>query len=109
MSPKPVSPIELDQIIQRDLAACSDEQRAFFPVVAFQPIRWRQSPWGGQSGGFWAVAAHEDRVLWYNEIEQGFNVSRFTTWGTIPDNEYWCNQDPLQWALPQLMAKPRNP
>src|SRR5205085_2560933 len=81
MSPKLVSATELDQIIQRDLAACSDEQRAFFRGVAFQPTRWRQSRWGDQSGGFWAVAAHEDRVLWYNEIEDGFNVSRFTTWG----------------------------
>jgi hypothetical protein len=96
MAAKHLSPIELDQIIQRELAACSDEQRAFFGVVAFQPTKWRQSPWGNESGGFWAVAVNEDRVLWYNEIEEGFNVSRFTSRGTIPDNEYWCNQDPLQ-------------
>jgi hypothetical protein len=40
--------------------------------------------------------------LWYNEIEEGFNVSIFESQGQIPDNEYWCNQDPLRWALLEL-------
>jgi hypothetical protein len=44
----------------------------------------------------------DDRVLWYNDIEEGFNVSRFTTVGSIPSTEYWCNQDELRWALSAL-------
>jgi hypothetical protein len=43
-------------------------------------------------------------VLWYNDIEDGFNVSRFVQWGEIPSDEYWCSQDPLQYALPKLAA-----
>lgn len=45
--------------------------------------------------GFWAIAVIENRVLWYNDIEEGFNVSNFTEPGTIPSTEYWCNQDEL--------------
>ena len=50
------------------------------------------------------MAVHADRVIWYNDIEDGFNVSRFEIQGRIPDDEYWCNQDPLRWALAGLEA-----
>ena len=45
-------------------------------------------------------------MLWYNDIADGFNVSVFTVWGTIPAEEYWCNQDELILALPALMGRP---
>lgn len=45
---------------------------------------------------------HENRVLWFNDIEEGFNVSRFEEAGLIPDDEYWCNQDELHRALRNL-------
>jgi len=53
------------------------------------------------------VAVRENRVLWYNDIEDGFNVSQYSAVGTIPDNEYWCNQDSLKWALARLAGEPR--
>jgi hypothetical protein len=101
---RPLSLTDLQAIVERDLTACSDEQRAFFRQIAIQPAKWHQSPWGDQAGGFWAVAVIDDRVLWYNDIEEGFNVSRFTKWGTIPKNEYSCNQDSLLEALRHLIA-----
>jgi hypothetical protein len=104
MTWKPVSLTELNEIVERELMECSDEQRAYFKTVAFEPTKWRQSPYGTESGGFWAIAADENRVVWYNDYEEGFNVSAFTTLGTIPDDEYWCNQDSLQIALAELMT-----
>ncbi len=44
-------------------------------------------------------------VLWYNDIEDGFNVSRFTTWGAIPDDEYW--QRGKSFPLLQRLARLR--
>ena len=101
---KPLSRDELKSTIARELAECSEEQRAYFKRVAFEPTKWSQSPYGDEGGGFWAVAADDNRVLWYNDIEDGFNVSTYTDWGTIPANEYWCNQDELKFALPALMG-----
>ena len=101
----PLSREELQGTIERGLAECSDEQRAYFRTVAFEPAKWEQSPYGDEGGGFWAVAAEDDRVLWYNDIEDGFNVSTFAAWGTIPASEYWCNQDTLKAALPALMGQ----
>jgi hypothetical protein len=99
---EPITLTELESLLSRDLAACSESQRDFFARVRVQPVKWRLSPWGDEGGGFWAVAVHGDRVLWYNDIEGGFNVSNFKVRDQIPEDQYWCNQDPLQWALPRL-------
>jgi hypothetical protein len=93
---------DLEAIISRDLASCTASQRELFEKVRISPSRWRLRPWGDRDGGFWAVAVHGDRVLWYNDIEEGFNVSEFNVHGEIPGQEYWCNQDQLSWALPRL-------
>jgi hypothetical protein len=52
--------------------------------------KWRCSPFGDDSGGFWAVAVDGERVLWFNDIEDGFNWSRCTVRGRI--DEYLCDQ-----------------
>jgi hypothetical protein len=101
---RPLTRDELHSVLERELPGCSDEQRDYFKTVAFEPMKWRQSPYGDEGGGFWAIAADNHRVLWYNDIEDGFNVSSFTEWGTIPANEYWCNQDELKFALRALMG-----
>ena len=105
----PVNQEQLRSILERDLARCSVELRAFFARIAIPPVRWKQSPWGDSSGGFWAVATYEGQVLWYNDIEEGFNVSRFVRAGEIPRDEYWCNQDELCLALMALMQRQRLP
>ena len=102
---EPIPLAELQQMIQRDLAECSEEQRSFFARVAVLPEKWQQSPYGDEGGGFWAVAVYDGRVLWYNDIEDGFNVSTFVERGKIPATEYWCNPDPLKWALPHLTGE----
>lgn len=104
MSWKPLTGDEVQSVVGAELIDCSDDQRAYFASVAIEPQRWRQSPWGDESGGFWAVAVDHDRVLWFNDFEEGFNVSRFTDRGTIPEREYWCNQDPLRIALTELAS-----
>ena len=104
MNFKLMSREELDELIDRDLAAATAEDRALFARVAVPPTKWQLSPWGDPGGGFWVVAVLEARVLWYNDIEDGFNVSSFVAPGTIPSEEYWCNQDELRWALRALVG-----
>ncbi len=102
----PITLVELRLLVMEELAECSDEQRTFFDSVRVPPTKWSQSPWGDEGNGFWVVALHQKNVLWYNDIEGGFNVSEFRAHGTIPDAGYWCNQDPLKWALQRLQGEP---
>ncbi len=104
---EPISRTYLDQMIATDLTMCSEDQRVFFGRVAIVPEKWSQSPWGDRGQGFWVIAICDNKVLWYNDIEDGFNVSRFAARGRIPDEEYWCNQDTLAIALPALTSDDR--
>ncbi len=104
---QPISRESLSELIVEQLADATPQQRALFDRTAMTPAKWQLSPWGDPGGGFWVIAVMENRVLWYNDIEGGFNVSRFTTTGTIPSTEYRCNQDELQWALTALEGQPQ--
>lgn len=102
---EPISRESLEELIAEQVADATREDRALFARAAVAPAKWQLSPWGDLGGGFWVVAVMEDRVLWYNDIEDGFNVSRFVTFGIIPSTEYWCNQDELRWALAALAGQ----
>jgi hypothetical protein len=102
MTWNPIDRSELEAMISRDLMDCAEDQKQVFARARVTPRKWKLSPWGDAGGGFWVVATCRDRVLWYNDIEEGFNVSRYEIAGEIPTAEYWCNQDPLRWAIPRL-------
>ena len=72
-------------------------QRRLWNVIEVEPVKWRQHPYGDQGGGFWVVAVVGRTVIWYNDIEEGFNRSTNTAAGVI--DEYWCNQDELETAV----------
>src|SRR4051812_29968801 len=81
---EPISKESLDELVAEGLAEATAEERVVFARAAVTPTKWQLSPWGDLGGGFWALAVMEDRVLWYNDIEDGFNVSHFVSRGTIP-------------------------
>lgn len=99
MSWAPLSLDELKALLAHELDACSADQRALFERCAIGPTKWALHPWGDEGGGFWVVAVDGTRVLWFNDIEEGFNVSTFVVAGTIPDDQYFCTQDELTYAL----------
>lgn len=70
--------------------------------IKIDPQKWQLPPWGDLGGGFWAVAIIGNTVIWYNDIEEGFNRSKYMIHGYI--NEYWCNQDELQWQVGHVLS-----
>jgi hypothetical protein len=87
----------------RDLAECPPDAAALFGSIAVEPEKWTQTPYGDEGDGFWVVGVEGHQVIWYNDIEEGFNVSAFEVRGTIPTSEYWCNIDSLRIALYKLV------
>jgi len=51
--------------------------------------------------GFWVVAVIGNKALWYNHIEQGFNVSPFSSYGCV--DKYESRKDDFDTALKKLM------
>ena len=66
------------------------------------PEKWLQHPLGNEGGGFWVVAIIGNRCIYYNDIEDGFNLSPFKKWGII--EEYWCNQSTLEELVSNIVA-----
>lgn len=93
----PLSESDLWDLMNEAWDRMSVEQRRLWEVIRIHPTKWRQQPYGNEGDGFWVVAIIGSTVVWYNDIEEGFNRSAFTEYGTI--DSYWCNQDDLEWTI----------
>lgn len=103
MTWKAITEAAIQEEIRQGLDAMTPEQRRLWDSICITPKKWRLSPWGDAGGGFWAVAIAGKKVIWYNDIEDGFNCSPYSEAGVI--DEYWCNQDELQWTVGRLLAE----
>lgn len=52
------------------------------------------------------MAIYGKSVIWYNDIEDGFNRSTYETYGRFI--EYRCNQDQLEWTLENVLDEIRD-
>lgn len=97
---KPITLNELNSEIERTEADLPDEFQSFWKLVKINPVKWVEKEYGDHGGGFWVVAICENKVIYYNDIEDGFNISNYKIIGNI--DEYWCNQDELNIAVKKL-------
>lgn len=100
-------PISKDELIAKIKTAetlmmeLNQRYPKFWNAIEIEPEKWSLNPWGTEGGGFWVVGIIGKQCIYYNDIEDGFNVSTFKEWGKIC--EYWCNQDELQHTIHFLM------
>jgi len=99
---KPISELALRSRVVQGEARMSPSQMRLWQAVRIEPEKWQQHPYGDAGAGFWVVAIVGRTVIWYNDIEEGFNRSGYSTYGSIDD--YWCNQDELELTLQYLMS-----
>lgn len=97
----PISVSALRDRIAQGEARMDPTQRRLWEAVRIAPEKWQQHPYGDAGKGFWVVAIVGQTVIWYNDIEDGFNRSRYSTHGTIDD--YLCNQDELELTVQYLL------
>jgi hypothetical protein len=75
-------------------------QQRLWNAIRIDPEQWQQHPYGDAGAGFWTVALIGRTAIWYNDREDGFNRSVYSTYGVIDD--YWCNQDELNVTVEYL-------
>lgn len=93
---QPATVDEVRQIVNRDLKACDAEQVATFERYAVEPcvvpiVRY------GKKESVIVVARKANEVIYWEDVEGGFNLSPVDVNGQIL--EHWCNQDELGFAL----------
>lgn len=97
----PISEAKIWDQINEAESRMEPDVAKLWQFVRVLPHKWDQHPWGDEGGGFWVVAVFGSRVVWFNDIEDGFNVSRYRVPGEIAD--YWCNQSNLDHVIQQLL------
>ena len=100
MSWKPATIDEVKGILKAHLQGCSPEQIAIFRRYSveprFAPIIRYEIP-----ERVVVVAQKSDEVIYWEDVEKGFNVSSVGPDGDVL--EHWCNQDDLGIALARLI------
>lgn len=98
---KPISSEELTANINAALAEMSLEELALWHYIKIGPEKWQETEYGNECGGFWAVGIFGRHLIWYNDIEEGFNISSYRNYGVI--EKYACEQDELNTVLYRLL------
>lgn len=99
---QPITLSELQKLIRATEQKLEGNLLSFWQSIKTDPVKWQEKNYGTEGGGFWVVAIYHHQIIWYNDIEEGFNLSHFTTPGHI--DEYSCNQDELLWVLRRLVT-----
>ncbi|MDQ6469048.1 hypothetical protein RB619_00245 [Flavobacterium sp. LHD-80] len=97
---EPISLNELFDEIQKTEKDLDGELKNFWDLIKIDPIKWEEKEYGEMGGGFWVVAICGNKVIWFNDIEEGFNISNYKIFGEI--DGYWCNQDEIAWSVARL-------
>jgi len=92
----PATIAEVNEIVAKDLKACDAEQLAAFDKYRIEPfsapiVRY------GRTESVVVVARKGDQVIYWEDVEEGFNLSPISPDGQVL--EHWCNQDELRFAL----------
>lgn len=96
----PISKRQLIKLIEQTIENLPEEEFRFYEWIRIPPQKWELDPWGNVGDGFWVIGIIGSIVLWYNDIEEGFNHSNYTKLGII--GEYWCDQDEFDIAVKRL-------
>lgn len=99
------TPATLDEIkvyILEEVQAMSANLGQFWELVKVNPQKWQEKEYGEMGGGFWVVGLIGQTVIWYNDIEEGFNLSTYSTYGEI--DQYNCEQDQLSQIIRKLFS-----
>jgi hypothetical protein len=87
---QPISAEELDALLAAQLADCSVDHQQLFERSRVTPYLVPITRLGKVETVF-VVAKAGDFVLYYEDVEDGFNISRLSSDGTIaaPGSEQW--------------------
>jgi len=100
---EPISLEDLRNLILSGELDLNNEQKNFWDIIKIEPEKWQEKEYGNDGNGFWVVGLLGREVIWYNDIEEGFNVSKYIKYGEIED--YACSQVELNWSVIGLMER----
>ena len=95
---RPISKVELEELLKVQLAECLPEQRELFEKYCVPPYKVPIHRLDGVEEVY-VVAKFPFGVLYYEDVEEGFEVDLIGEDGAIP--KQGCNQYELKHVLSQ--------
>jgi hypothetical protein len=99
---EPISEADLWSKIISAEVRMSPQLLRLWEAIKIPPQKWAEQTYGTVGGGFWVVAIIGNKVIWFNDIEDGFNCSSYVVLGKLA--EYFCNQDELDVAVQDVLT-----
>lgn len=101
------TPIELNELLSciqdgEQRLAENIEVKCFWDLIKIEPQKWIEVEHDDLGGGFWAVGLVGKKVIWYNDIEEGFNISSYSVFGRI--DTYECEQLQLNHIIQRIFT-----
>ena len=93
---EPISASELEQLVAHQLQECPPGLAAVFEAHRVPPFR-APIKRNGRTEAVFVVAQRGAEVMYFEDVEDGFNFSPISPGGEIL--EHRCNQDELKYAL----------
>lgn len=101
MSWEPLTREELQQELERAVCALHPSHRDKFEKISVVP--WQVEVTERPGTFHWVVAEHEGQLLFYDEIEEGWEVEQRNSTGGIDGR--WANQFALKHVMYQLFGR----
>lgn len=100
MTWKPISLDKIMDLITEGEAEMEQDVLALWNSIKITPEKWSQVSYPDSGDEFWVVGLDGKTAIYFNDIEDGFNISGFKTYGHLDDWGY--EQDELQWTMIKL-------
>jgi hypothetical protein len=97
---RPATIAEVNRIVQENLESCIPEEAEAFRQFAVEPFEASLTRYDRPEHVV-VVARKDDRVIYWEDVEEGFNESPVGPDGAVL--EHWCNQDDLGQAIRRWM------
>ena len=100
---QPITVIQLEELVANQLAICTPEHQKIFEAIR---VPFYQVPIHrlGKIENVFVVAAFANLVLYYEDIEEGFEIQELSEGGEILNQG--CNQYDLHNVLVQISSNP---
>lgn len=98
---QPISEVSIWDLLNQSIPQMRSPEERLWEAMRIIPEKWGLSQNGDTGGCFWVVGLIARRVIRYNDIEEGFNLSLYSAYGVI--DEYKCDQDSLESAVQRVL------
>jgi hypothetical protein len=80
---QPISFDELYDLIIHTESQLMGELENLWKLIRILPEKWQHKTYCTESSGFWVVAIFGREVIWYNDIEGGFDIGEYNQYGYL--------------------------